>query len=113
MNFRDEDFGKSLLTSILTADGLILSLSWGLFKWNWPEDIKKIMLTHLKIGSLFLALSLFIGILCFQFMVSLSQHSEHQNNSVMKTNHVAISFFLCWLTFFAGIISYVIGIWRV
>ena len=112
MQFRDESFGKALLSTVLTADGLILTLSWGLFDWNMPCEVKEVLLPHLKWGSLFLAASLVLGIICFQFMVSLSQTSKFNRMSVMKANHVGISFLICWLCFLAGIVMFVWGIWR-
>jgi hypothetical protein len=112
MLFRDEDFAKSLLTTILTADGLILTLSWGLFDWDMPSAVKNILLPHLKWGSSFLAASLVSGILCFQFMVSLSQSQEYKNDSIMKKTHVGTPFLVCWIFFLIGIVIFVIGIWR-
>jgi len=112
MNFRDEDIAKSLLTAILTADGLILTLSWGLFDWDMPCSVKAILLPYLKLGSSFLAASLVAGILCFQFMVSTAQSDTQQSYSAMTTKRVAIPFVICWILFLAGMVTYVIGIWR-
>ncbi len=63
---RDEGSGKSLLSTIITVDGLILSLGWGLFKWDLPEDVKSTCLCNLKWVSTFLAISVISGILSFQ-----------------------------------------------
>jgi len=105
----DEEFGKSLLSSVITVAGLILTLSWALFDWNLAEKIKKIFLPHLKWCSTFLGISLVLGILCYQFLVSASQSNS---TSAMKSNGVAITFVLCWLCFLVGIGIFIVGIWR-
>jgi len=110
MSYRDENIGRALLNSILTADGLIMTLSWGLFDWNLPPDIKKVLLCHIKLGSTLLGISLLAGVICFQLMVSTSQADENQ--SVMKAKHVAVVFFICWVSFLIGIGTFLVGIWR-
>ena len=113
MEFRDENFGKDLLTTIMTADGLILTLGWGLFDWTSTSPLKNIFLCYLKWGSTFLAASLISGILCFQFMVSSSQKSQSKQTSVMSASHVSISFLISWVSFLIGIVIFVVGIWRI
>mgnify|MGYP000669203914 CR=1 FL=1 len=113
MRFRDESFGRVLLSTLLAVDGLILTLSWGLFDWNMPCAVKTILLPHLKWGLVLLLGSLVSGILCFQFMVARSQSTDFEKKSVMESNQVAISFFVCWICFLVGIVIFVVGIWRV
>lgn len=112
MTFRDEDTGKALLNTVLTADGLILTLSWGLFDWGLPEKVRMVLLLHLKIGSSLLAVSIVTGVLSYQYMVTLSQNEKFKDVSVMKANQVGISFLICWLSFLFAIVAFVLGIWR-
>jgi len=113
MSFRDEDFGKELVSAILTVDGLILTLAWSLFDWDMPCPPRNMLLSHLKYGSAFLVASLFLGLLCFQFMISASHPGRGGESSVMLRKSVGITFLFCWVLFLVGILVFLTGIWRI
>jgi ABC-type methionine transport system permease subunit len=113
MTNRDEEFGISLVNTILTADGLILTLSWGLFDWNMTDASKEVILHHLQWGSTSLSVSLLAGVLCPQFMITTSQSNNCQNKSVMKAKNVSVTFLICWIFFIIAIVIFTLGIWRI
>lgn len=104
-------YGKSLITALITIDGLLLTLSWGLLNLSAPASASIIDLV--KKGSLCLLVSLIFSVLCMQFIVTASRQrfKGKYAGSVMEKNMVAISFLFGWLTFLVGGIFYALAIW--
>lgn len=104
------EYGKSLVTALITVDGLILTLSWGLLGFTQSTSSK--IVCWIKGGSILLLISLILGVLCLQFIVSASRlrFDGKYTKSVMSKNSVSFTFLLSWLTFIGGAISYLIAI---
>ena len=109
---RSEDVGKSLMTTIITVDGLILALGWGMFNWKMDAAVKQALSYWLKWGATFLTASLVLAVLCIQFMVTAAGQGEFSSKSVMESRRVSVSFLLSYLCFFAGMVIMVVSIWR-
>lgn len=103
-----EQIGMQLISSILMVDSIVLTLTWGVMGFsNVSEENKKLFLSILPIGWVFLLISLFTGIICFQFMVT---KARKESANVMAERTVEISFCLCWFSFLIGMLFYLVTI---
>lgn len=109
---RSEEVGKSLMTTIITVDGLILALGWGMFNWTMDPSLKQAVAGWLKWGATLLTASLVLAVLCIQFMVTAAGQQEFEAKSVMESKRVSLTFLLSYLCFFGGMVIMVVSIWR-
>lgn len=81
------------------VSGVMLALMWGL---AGKARLDSSVLSHIRIASLLLILTIFISLLGLQFMVSALQGKKSYTSGVGAKGTVAICFFFAWVLFLVG-----------
>ena len=92
------------------VSGVMLALMWGL---AGKTQLASSVLTHIRIASALLIVTIFISLLGLQFMVSALQGSKSYDKGVGAKGSVAVCFFFAWVLFLIGCVFVVWSLFEI